>query len=315
MVKSFMVRPIEHSIYHFSTTQDASVGRHLVPTILRVIRTNLELIKVGLGPLTRRDPGTPVVPVARSSLDLTGEIQSSLSILLDFLENKPDDRDIPGLLIDIGASLGGLKGYLLELDELMEKTDEQHRADHDQKVSQYKLATEPITLQMSYRVKEAIDSLNALYEPESDQSHVPVAMALINRVLYEVEDGVNDLRDRGFDHRSAEYVLDTAELVRVELKLVPADLRWPDSKDPRVKSRVVSDLFKMIGNLLSLGQAIEEEGDAPVTGTQDDCDSAGGPCQCEHCIMEELDQAVDDLKLLTSNWAKAKENHVPHRDA
>lgn len=74
----------------------------------------------------------------------------------------------------------------------------------------------------------------------------------------------------------------------------------------------------MISNLLSLGHVIEENGDMRGSGNrsrQDDCHSAGEPCQCEYCLLEELNEAVADLKLLASDWAKAKKSHVPHCDA
>ncbi|KAK7931736.1 hypothetical protein PG985_002448 [Apiospora marii] len=269
---------------------------------MRLISTDLELIKTGLRQIVRRNPE---ISPAQCSLKLIGGIQSSLSILIDHMDSRPDDPYVPGLFIDIGTTLGGLNGYLLEIDQLIANKDEQYRAGHDQKVSQIRIATEKITLGMSYQVKAAIDSLNSLYETKTEHIDVSGAISFINSVLDEIESGVNKIIDQGYDHRPAESVVELAETVRAELKMVPAELRRPESKDTRVKSWIVRDLFGMISDLLSLGQLIEETDAARMAG-QDDGASSGETCQCERCLLEELGEAFADLKFLTAHWSKDK---------
>ncbi|KAK8018061.1 hypothetical protein PG991_007251 [Apiospora marii] len=269
---------------------------------MRLISTDLELIKTGLRQVVRRDPG---ISPAQCSLKLIGGVQSSLSILIDLMDSRPDDPYVPGLFIDIGTTLGGLNGYLLEIDQLIAKKDEQCITDHDQKVSRINFATEKITLGMSYQAKAAIDSLNSLYETETGHVDVSGTLTFINSVLDEIESGFNEVIDQGYDHRPAESVVELAETVRAELKMVPAELRRPESKDTRVKSWIVRDLFGMISDLLSLGQLIEETDAARMAG-QDDGASSGETCQCERCLLEELDEAFADLRLLTAHWTKDK---------
>lgn len=301
MPSSILVRSIQHAIARFNAVQDAGVDAHLVPINMRLISADLELIKTGLRQLVRRDPD---IPPAQCSLKLMCGIQSSLSIFIDLVDSHPDDPYVPGLYIDIGTTLGSLHGYLQEIDRIMTKKD-----NHDQKVSQIRIPTEKITLEMTYEVKAAIDCLNTLYETETDQVLVSETVPFINAVLDEIESGINEIIDQGYDRRLAESVVELARRVRTELKMVPAELRQPESKDYRVKSRIVKDLLSMISDLLSLGQLIEKADGFRMTGPN------GEVCQCGDCLLKELDEAFEDLKHYTSHWVGAEENRKPHRTA
>lgn len=184
MPGTILVRSIEHAIARFTAIQDAEIKPHLVPTTMRLISSDLELIKVGLRQLVRRDPDTPHI---KSSLKLIDENQTSLTILLYLMDSNPDNRHVPGLFIDIGATLGGLKGYLLEIDERMKQRKYEqsriYRLNHERMVSQIRIPTEKITLNMTYQVKAAIDHLNDLYEPETRHDFVPEGIEFINSII------------------------------------------------------------------------------------------------------------------------------------
>ncbi|KAK8045166.1 hypothetical protein PG993_005190 [Apiospora rasikravindrae] len=282
MASTLLARQLDQAIARFSALQNAVVYPRLMSEVTGPTDAELLAIASHLHDLLRRGYDDPVT---QASLRAVDDILNRVVVFHCTMVGSADASQIARFAVEIGEQLAYLSDLLHEVDHLMETKVDDEDGTNDSVVSPFEMhILEVFTREMANQTKELIDSLDEVRRRGFDEKRLPEVRRRITLHLDKVESSVNELIGQGHDHRPAQSILHAVEMIRLRLLIVPEGVRLVG----KIHGLIVSSLFGMINDLLSLGQLITEK---------ENEDTEGKYYQCEECLVREIDRAIQNLEV------------------